>query len=78
MTRLVDNISQSYTIAYAPSNTVRDGKRRKIRIESSNEVEKRHGKTVLMSRRSYVAPSDTTDKSVAPDNGSSRKVEKDK
>jgi VWFA-related protein len=78
MTRLVDNISQSYTIAYAPSNTVRDGKRRKIRIQSSTEVEKRHGQTVLLSRRSYVAPSDTTDKAAAPDSGSSRKGEKDK
>jgi hypothetical protein len=78
MTRLVDNISQSYTIAYAPSNTARDGKRRKIRIQSSTEVEKRHGQTVLLSRRSYVAPSDTTDKAAAPDSGSSRKGEKDK
>jgi VWFA-related protein len=54
MNRLVDNISQSYSLAYSPTNTNRDGKRRRIRIELSPEVENREGKTVLLSRRSYV------------------------
>ncbi|MFY9607269.1 MAG: VWA domain-containing protein [Blastocatellia bacterium] len=54
MNRLVDNISQSYSLAYTPTNTARDGKRRRIRIETSPEVETREGKTVLLSRKSYV------------------------
>jgi VWFA-related protein len=53
--RLVDNISHSYTVAYAPSNSVRDGKRRRIKVELSPEVEKKEGKTVVLSRRSYIA-----------------------
>jgi Ca-activated chloride channel family protein len=54
MNRLVDNISQSYSLAYTPTNTARDGKRRRIRVEISPEVEKREGKTGLLTRRSYV------------------------
>ena len=54
MNRLVDNISQSYSLAYSPTNTARDGKRRRIRVEVSPEVEKREGKTGLLTRRSYV------------------------
>jgi Ca-activated chloride channel family protein len=59
MNRLVDNISQSYSLAYTPTNRARDGKRRRIRIETSPDVETREGKTVLLSRRSYVMKKDT-------------------
>jgi len=54
MNRLVDNISQSYSLAYAPTNTARDGKRRRIRVEISPEVDKREGKTAVLARKSYV------------------------
>ncbi|HXG90883.1 MAG TPA: VWA domain-containing protein [Blastocatellia bacterium] len=59
LTRLVDNISASYTIAYLPTNTARDGKRRRIRLELSPEVEKREGKVALLARRSYVMAKET-------------------
>lgn len=59
MNRLVDNISQSYSLAYTPTNTARDGKRRRIRIETSPEVQTREGKTVLLSRKSYVMKKET-------------------
>lgn len=52
--RLVDNISQSYSLAYSPTNLSRDGKRRRIRVELSPEVEKREGQIVLHARRSYT------------------------
>jgi VWFA-related protein len=52
--RLVENISASYSMAYMPTNTARDTKRRRIRLQLSPDVENREGKVVLLSRRSYV------------------------
>jgi len=60
MNRLVDNIAQSYSLAYSPTNAVRDGRRRRIRIELSPEVEKREGKVALLGRRGYVMGKDET------------------
>jgi VWFA-related protein len=54
LNRLVENISASYSLAYTPTNTARDGKRRRIRVDLNSEVEKREGKVVLLSRRGYV------------------------
>jgi len=56
LNRLVENISASYSLAYASTNTARDGKRRRIRVELSPNVEAREGKTALTARRSYFAP----------------------
>ena len=56
LNRMVDNVSASYSIAYTPTNTARDGKRRRIRIQVSDGVEKREGKVVMLSRRSYIMP----------------------
>ena len=56
LNRLIENISASYSLAYAPTNTARDGKRRRISVQLSSEVEKREGKTALSARRSYYAP----------------------
>ncbi len=56
LNRMVDNVSASYSIAYAPTNTARDGKRRRIRVQVSDGVEKREGKVVMLSRRSYIMP----------------------
>jgi VWFA-related protein len=53
MNRLVDNISQSYSLAYSPTNTVRDGKRRRIKVELSTEAQKR-GPVAILARKSYV------------------------
>src|SRR6185436_16308644 len=47
MNRLVDNISASYSLAYTSTNTSRDGKRRRIRVDLSPEIEKREGKVSL-------------------------------
>lgn len=54
LNRLVENISASYSLAYVPTNTTRDSKRRRIRIQLSPDVENREGKVVVLSRRSYV------------------------
>jgi VWFA-related protein len=59
LNRLVNNLSASYSLAYTSTNTARDGKRRRIRVELSPEVEKREGKTALLARRSYVTAKDT-------------------
>ena len=64
LNRMVDNISTSYALAYAPTNTANDGKRRRIRVDLSSDVEKREGKVVLRARRSYVMGSSSTQKAV--------------
>lgn len=53
--RVVDNVSASYSLAFTSTNTARDGKRRKLRVEISPEVEKREGRVAVLARRSYVA-----------------------
>jgi len=58
--RLVDNISASYSLAYAPTNTARDSKRRRIRVNLSPEIEKREGKISVLARRSYVLAKEAT------------------
>jgi Ca-activated chloride channel family protein len=59
LTRMVGNIAESYSIAYLPTNLARDGKRRKIRVQLSPDVEKREGQLALITRRSYIMPKDT-------------------
>jgi hypothetical protein len=56
LTRIVDNVSASYTVAYMPTNTARDGKRRRIRVRLSAESEKRQGEVRMLARRSYIMP----------------------
>jgi len=56
LTRIVDNVSATYVMAYMPTNSAQDGKRRRIRIQTSEAVEKREGKVVILSRRSYIMP----------------------
>lgn len=53
---LVNHLAVSYSLAYQPINAARDGKRRRIRVQLGNDVEKREGKLVLLTRRSYVMP----------------------
>jgi VWFA-related protein len=55
---IVSHLSMSYSLGYLPTNSAHDGKRRRIRVELSPEVEKREGKTVLITRRSYIMPKD--------------------
>jgi VWFA-related protein len=56
--RMVNHLSVSYSLAYLPTNSARDGKRRRIQVQLSPDVEKREGKTVLITRRSYIMPKD--------------------
>ena len=56
LTRIMNNLAASYSIAYTPTNPSRDGKRRRIRVKLSPDAEKRAGKTALRARRSYVMP----------------------
>jgi Ca-activated chloride channel homolog len=58
LTQLVNHIAVSYSLAYHPTNSARDGKRRRIRVQLADAVEKREGKLVLLTRRSYVIPRD--------------------
>jgi len=62
LNRLVDNIAASYSLAYISTNTARDSKRRRIRVDVSPEIEKREGKISLHARRSYVMGKDATAK----------------
>jgi hypothetical protein len=50
-----------------PTNSSRDGKRRRIRVQVSEAVEKKEGKVVMLARRSYIMPKET------PEAGSSTK-----
>ncbi len=65
LVEMVDHLAVSYSLAYLPTNSVRDGRRRRIKVQLSPDVEKREGKTVLITRRSYIMPKDvnTTEKS---------------
>jgi hypothetical protein len=56
LNRLVENVAASYSLAYVSTNTARDGKRRRVRVELSPEIEKREGKLAISARRSYYAP----------------------
>ncbi len=58
LTRIVSHIASSYSLAYLPTNSTRDGKRRKIKVQLSPEVVKREGETALITRRSYIMPKD--------------------
>lgn len=67
LTRIVDNVSASYSVAYTPTNSARDGKRRRIRVQLSAEAVKREGEVKMLTRRSYIIPSE------APATGTSTK-----
>jgi VWFA-related protein len=56
LTRIVADLSASYSLAFAPTNSARDGKRRRIRVELAPEIEKREGQVALLARRSYIMP----------------------
>jgi Ca-activated chloride channel homolog len=56
LAQLVNHLAVRYSLAYLPTNTDRDGKRRRIRVQLSPAVEQREGKTVLLTRRSYIMP----------------------
>ncbi len=58
LTNMVSHLAESYSLAYLPTNSARDGKRRRIRVQLSPDIEKREGQTVLVTRRSYVMPKD--------------------
>jgi len=62
LNRLVDNIAASYSLAYVPTNTARDGNRRRIRVNLSPEIEKREGNVSVLARRSYVMAKEATAK----------------
>ena len=55
LTRIVDNVSASYSVAYMPTNTARDGKRG-VRVQLSAAAEKKQGEVKMLARRSYIMP----------------------
>jgi len=54
LSRLMSNFAASYSLAYLPTNSTRDGKRRRIGVKLSPTVEQREGQAVLLARRSYI------------------------
>ncbi len=58
LTGVMSNIATSYSLAYLPTNSARDGKRRRIGVQLSPVVAQREGPAVVISRRSYVMPKD--------------------
>ena len=58
LTRIVADLSASYSLAFTPTNSARDGKRRRIRVELAPEIEKREGHIAILARRSYIMPSE--------------------
>ncbi|HEY8459466.1 MAG TPA: VWA domain-containing protein, partial [Blastocatellia bacterium] len=56
LARIVSDIAESYSLAYVPTNSARDGKRRKIKVTLSPDAEKREGQMALITRRSYIMP----------------------
>lgn len=55
-TQLIDQLAASYSLAYLPTNPIRNGKRRQLRVELSPAVTQREGKLVIRTRRSYLMP----------------------
>jgi VWFA-related protein len=62
LTRIVNHIASSYSLAYLPTNATRDGKRRKIQVRLSPEVQKREGPVILRSRQSYIVAKEKAEK----------------
>jgi VWFA-related protein len=58
LAQLVNHLAVSYSLAYLPTNSAHDGKRRRLRVQLSPAVEQREGQTVLLTRRSYIMPKD--------------------
>ena len=58
LTGVMSNIASSYSLAYLPTNSTRDGKRRRIGVQLSPVVAQREGPMVVLSRKSYVMPKD--------------------
>jgi Ca-activated chloride channel homolog len=54
--QLIDQLAASYSLAYVPTNPIRDGKRRRLRVELVPTVIQQAGKVVLRTRRSYLMP----------------------
>ena len=59
LTGIVADLSASYSLAFTPTNSARDGKRRRIRVELAPEIEKREGRVAILARRSYIMPPET-------------------
>ena len=55
---LIERLRSRYSFGYAPLNTSRDGKFRRIRLSVTPGVEKREGKLVISTRNGYRAPKD--------------------
>lgn len=58
LARLLNQLKESYSLAYLPTNATRDGKRRKVGVKISPTVVQREGETVLIARRSYIMAKD--------------------
>lgn len=55
LSEMIERLRQRYTIGYSSSNTGRDGKFRKIKLNVTPEVEKREGGVAVITRKGYYA-----------------------
>ncbi len=55
LSEMIEGLRQRYTIGYSSSNTGRDGKFRKIKLNVTPEVEKREGGVAVITRKGYYA-----------------------
>lgn len=55
LTEMIERLRHRYTIGYSPTNTSRDGKFRKIKLNVTPEVERREGSVAVITRKGYYA-----------------------
>jgi hypothetical protein len=55
LTAIIDQLRTRYAIGYVSSNTKRDGKFRKIKLQLSADVDKRESKPAIITRRGYYS-----------------------
>ncbi len=55
LSAIIDHLRTRYAIGYVSTNTKQDGKFRKIKLQLAAEIEKREGKTAIITRKGYYA-----------------------
>lgn len=59
LVKVIDALRSYYRIEYSSTNTKRDGKHRKIKVELLSSVKTTKGKLRVLAKRGYFAPDDT-------------------
>lgn len=59
---LIDHLRNRYTIGFVSTNPTRDGTYRKLKLQLSDDVAKKEGQVVVITRRGYLAKKDLAGK----------------